>query len=297
MEVFGIAVVAAALMGAWHVTKYAVPRTMRAVGGRRRSSIDGWKAAHPGAPGMVRWAAGLAGTVAAVRWGPRHLLDETRKAWQEGFEKGREKYGAQPQPDPTDPNDTKNCPVCHGEVVVDGDICPRCLARQEERNTEWDITNPQPSPRPGDWKPSPRPLLVSVPTGTDPKPDPKENEVSIETATGGEITNAEQFHAEAKSVVKEAAADMEDAAADNARAQEDLGRIEQMVASLSKQQAVASDIAAVAALQDPATARAAAAKDRAAAAEQRLAGAKVVEQIAAKHVQLIGTATGPFYNA
>lgn len=40
--------------------------------------------------------------------------------------------------DPYDPNGTRNCPTCKGEVVLDGRPCPRCLAEQQRRNAEWE---------------------------------------------------------------------------------------------------------------------------------------------------------------
>lgn len=299
MEILGIAMLAAGLMGAWHVTKYAVPRTARAMGRKRRAGIDAWTAAHPGAPAVARWPAALGKTVSTLRWGPRFLADETKKAWREGLEHGTRKYGiVPPEPDLYDPNDTKNCPTCGGAVVIAGKVCPACLARQAERNRQWDADHPPARP-PGT---RPRPHLVAVP---DPIPtligkpadNTKENTMTIQTATGGEIVNAEQFLAEAKAIVSEASAELEDASGDSARAQEDFARIENMVGALRKQQALSSDIGAVQALTEPAQARAQAAKDRQVAAEQRLAAAKAVEVIAAKHYQLIGTAAGPFYQA
>jgi hypothetical protein len=295
MVLLGVAMLAAGLMGVWHVTKYAVPRALRAVGNRRRAGIDAWKAANPSAPAFARWGAAAARTVAALRWGPKHLLAEIKKAWAEGLEAGRHKYGVvkaeEPTavPDPMDPTGTKTCPQCKGEVVVDGQICPSCLARQEERNRQFDAAQP----------PRPRPYLIPVPNPSGQQAgQPKESTtMTIQTTTGGEIVNAEQFHAEARAIEAEAAAEMEDAAADAKRAEEDQARIERMVASLTGVQALSSDISAVSALKDPAAARAAAAKARLAAADQRLAGAKAVAAIAAKHVQLIGTAAGSFYNA
>lgn len=320
MELVGIAILAAGLMGAWHVTKHAVPRTMRAVGQHRSQAVTAWRADHPGAPTITRWAATLAKTFAALRWGPRYLARETGRAWREGIDAGRSRYGMpvatqegvdrlpetnrctrcghggsdyNPLHTALSNGETlcgeclaKVCVRCNKNFAVEGDIaCAECRAWQDKRNEQ------APS------LPRPRPHLRPVPNQPV-TPEPKENKtVAIETATGGEITNAEQFYAEAQAIVREATADLEDAAADNARAQEDLGRVEKMIASLRNQRAVASDITAVAGLQDPAASRAEAAKVRLAAAEQRLAGAKAVEQIAAKHVQLIGQATGPFYNA
>ena len=55
--------------------------------------------------------------------------DGDREPHQDPWEKARPVY---------DPNDTLNCRLCNGSVVVDGEICPRCRARQEERNAEWD---------------------------------------------------------------------------------------------------------------------------------------------------------------
>jgi hypothetical protein len=242
---------------------------------------------------------------------------ETKRAWKEGVEASRAKYGP-PPPAADGPNDTKNCPQ---QVVVDGEICPRCLTQRNEcrrRNRVVLAVPPaggRPTPGPFD------PLLcqrcsddegqrkaarrASTAAANPPTTNnnvvpirPRENTVTtIQTATGGEITNAEQFLAEARAIASEAAAEMEDAAADAARAEADMSRIETMVASLTSIEALSSDIAAVAALKDPAAQRAQAARDRVAAADQRLAGAKAVEGIAARHVQLIGVAAGSFYNA
>lgn len=271
MVLFGIAVVAAGLMGVWHVTKYAAPRALRAVGKRRRASIDRWRAENPQAPAVARWAAAFARWCAAVRWGPRHLVDEVRQAWDEGLELGKQKYG---------------------------------VVKTDEPHPDEPVVEPEPEPAaepPSSFNPPvrPRPYLVPVPnpSGHEAGSSKENTTMTIQTATGGEIANAEQFHAEAKAIEQEAAADMEDAAADSKRAEEDQARIERMVASLTGVQALASDISAVAALKEPAAARAAAAKARLAAADQRLAGAKQVSAIAAKHVQLIGTAAGGFYKA
>lgn len=281
----GIAILAAGLMGAWHVTKYAVPRAIRAVGAKRSTGIAAWKAGHPDAPAVARWGAALARTFAALRWGPRYLARETRTAWREGLELGRHKYGQVitdlPTPvDEHDASDQRKCVRCETNPVAEGDIaCPQCRAWQDERDA-------QAPPLPG--------RLFVVPNQTQPK---KEKTMPIQTATGGEIVDAEQFMAEAKAIVSEAAAELEDASGDSNRAQEDFARIERMVGSLKKVDAMSEDIGAVAGLHEPAQARAQAAKDRLVAAEQRLAVAKNVEQIAAKHVQLIGRAVGRFYKA
>lgn len=37
-----------------------------------------------------------------------------------------------------DPNNSRECPDCKGEVVLDGRPCPRCLAEQQRRNALWD---------------------------------------------------------------------------------------------------------------------------------------------------------------
>ncbi|WP_435233388.1 hypothetical protein [Micromonospora aurantiaca (nom. illeg.)] len=44
----------------------------------------------------------------------------------------------QPARNPTDPNNTRTCATCKGEVVLDGRPCPRCLAEQQRRNAEWE---------------------------------------------------------------------------------------------------------------------------------------------------------------
>jgi hypothetical protein len=40
--------------------------------------------------------------------------------------------------DPTDPTGTRDCPECHGAVVIDGEICLSCRDRQEQRNQHHD---------------------------------------------------------------------------------------------------------------------------------------------------------------
>lgn len=289
----GIAIIAAGLMGAWHVTKHAVPRTMRAISSRRANSIQAWKATHPGAPAVARWGAALAGTVAAIRWGPRFLIQETRNAWNEGIERGRQKYGvpvAEPEPDEqvTDP-----APAAQPKCKNPGCFC-QTDPNFDGHEDEDDVAPAEPASNVFPLRPVPNPTPdpTSKPADTS-----KENHMPIQTATGGEIVDAEQFHAEAKAIVSEAAAELEDASGDSNRAQEDFARIELMVSSLKKVQALANDIGAVSSLRDPAQARAQAAKDRLVAAEQRLAAAKAVEAIAARHVQLIGTAAGAFYKA
>lgn len=335
MELIGIAVLVAGLMGSWHVAKHAVPRTMRAVGGYRRQSIARWRAANPGAPAVTRWAAGAGRTLAAMRWGPKFLGRETKRAWKEGVEASRTKYGPPPAPaEPATKTGGASPVIGDGETETtcvqcgrDADgpdtgpygplLCQRCADEEDQRRTARraattvvhtndnqfsyrcntcgqtldGFTTREQAQTAGARHRCATPSNV-VPIRA------RENTVtSIQTATGGEITNAEQFLAEAKAIASEAAAEMEDAAGDAARAEADLGRVETMVASLTGIQALSSDIAAVAALKEPAVQRAAAARDRVAAADKRLAGAKVVEDIAAKHVQLIGTAAGSFYNA
>jgi hypothetical protein len=285
MILFGIAVVAAGLMGAWHVTKYATPRAMRAIGAKRRSSISSWKADHPAAPPAARWAAAAARTFTGLRWGPGFLWRETKQAWREGFKAGKAKYGLLEPPAPAEAEPQAKQPKCRND---------NCFCQDHPDFDGYDPDEPEPLVE----EPSARPWPRLVPVSADePATAQEEKRMTIQTATGGEIVNAEQFHAEAKAIEAEAAADMEDAAADAARAREDLARIERMVASLTGQQALSRDISAVAALRDPATARAAAADSRLAAADQRLAGAKSVAAIAARHVQLIGTAAGRFYQA
>jgi hypothetical protein len=293
VELIGIAILVAGLMGTWHVAKHAVPRTMRAVGAYRRQSIANWRSANPGAPAITRWAAGAGRTLAALRWGPKFLGRETRRAWKEGVEASRSKYGpAQPVDDPAittptaDVGETETSCIQCGQPAdgpepgPDGPLlCQRCADDEDQRRA------------------AKRTSTVKTQSNVVPIRSKGNTVTTIQTATGGEITNAEQFLAEARAIASEAAAEMEAAAADAARAEADLGRVEKMIASLTRIEALSSDIAAVAALRDPASQRAAAARDRVAAADKRLAGARAVEGIAAKHVQLIGTAAGSFYNA
>jgi hypothetical protein len=267
VEILGIAMLAAGLMGAWHVTKYAVPRTARAMGRKRRAGIDAWTAAHPGAPAVARWPAALGKTVSTLRWGPRFLADETKKAWREGLEHGKRKYGiAQnpPEPEPPEPD-----PVDH------------------------------PPARPPGTRP--RPHLVAVP---DPIPtligkpadNPKESTMTIQTVTGGEVTSPEQLVAELQAIVDEAAADLEDARGDAARADEDAARIEKMTQSITYFELLPEDIATVQALVEPAMSRKSAAEQRAAAAEKRSSQAQAALVMAQRHVELQGQgAAGAFY--
>ncbi len=324
--------VAIVLFAAWHTIKHGVPRAYRATSAARRRSIDGWAADHPAAPKSARWLASVGYAATAVRHGPRYARREFAAAWREGRDRGRAKFrpeqytqeppeGGQPETGPpaesppqqstggpqvgdrTDGMEwdgaawTAVCPTCDRPMTGYDDNgylhCPVCGLRAVDRG------KPKPPQRRPDGRPDLRPVPDATPAGSTQTPDAataRSEDMAIQTATGGEISNAEQFYAEAKAIETEAAAELEDAAGDSGRAQEDLARVERMIASLSKQAAVKRDIAAVAALKEPAAARAQAAKDRHAAAERRLAEAKNVVTIAARHVQMIGQAAGPFYN-
>jgi hypothetical protein len=258
VEILGIAMLAAGLMGAWHVTKYAVPRTARAMGRKRRAGIDAWTAAHP-APGGRAVARRPRQDRLDAALGPRFLADETKKAWREGLEHGKRKYGiAQnpPEPEPPEPD-----PVDH------------------------------PPARPA--RHPPRPHLVAVP---DPIPtligkpadNPKESTMTIQTVTGGEVTSPEQLVAELQAIVDEAAADLEDARGDAARADEDAARIEKMTQSITYFELLPEDIATVQALVEPAMSRKSAAEQRAAAAEKRSSQAQAALVMAQRHVELQG---------
>jgi hypothetical protein len=206
MILFGIAVVAAGLMGAWHVTKYATPRAMRAIGAKRRSSISSWKADHPAAPPAARWAAAAARTFTGLRWGPGFLWRETKQAWREGFKAGKAKYGLLEPPAPAEAEPQAKQPKCRND---------NCFCQDHPDFDGYDPDEPEPLVE----EPSARPWPRLVPVSADePATAQEEKRMTIQTATGGEIVNAEQFHAEAKAIEAEAAADMEDAAADAARA-------------------------------------------------------------------------------
>src|SRR5439155_894833 len=60
------------------------------------------------------------------------------------------------------------------------------------------------------------------------------NEMTIDTATGGDVQTMEQLIAELETIGKEAAAELEDAQADAQRAREDAARVDTMVASLAQ---------------------------------------------------------------
>lgn len=319
------------LFAAWHTIKHGAPAAMRAVGKSRRASIDRWRSEHPSAPKSARWAAGLGYGVQALRHGPKHVKSEFAAAWREGKERGRAKFrpetfgpsGGGPDGREGGQVSDENVPVTEQRDaggLTDEAMNARWEAEQRYRDdyARWDREE---GGRPSQDRSSPPERPPWMPAGPAPHGYGAGNvtpinrrssggaggtgsagngsggaDMPIQTATGGEITNAEQFLAESRAIANEAAADLEDASADSSRAQEDLSRIERMVASLSRQSAVANDIASVAGLKEPAAARAQAAKDRHGAAERRLAQAKAVVAIAAKHVQLIGQAAGPFYN-
>lgn len=284
MEILFVVVL---LMASWHGLKYGVPRGLRAVAKQRRSSINKWNQSHPNAPASARWGAAIARTAAMLRWGPRHLGQECKKAFTDAWDEGKRKYRVgQPAPAPTSSTPTDSQPTQ-----------PQPPAPPAAPGRRPGHLQPVPDPPSGG---SNEPGAPNEPGGgrlAPPAPRRGPNPMPIATATGGEVKNAEQFMAEAKAVEAEAAADLEDAGADLARAKEDQTRIEQMVASLKRESAMSSDITAVEKLTDPAAARVNAATARQAAADQRLAGAKAVVTIAARHVELIGRAVGSFYQA
>jgi hypothetical protein len=94
---------------------------------------------------------------------------------------------------PHDPNNTRNCPTCKGEVVIAGRPCPRCLAEQQRRNAEWERqvrhetpeppVPPEPEPEPA---PSPdnRPLAPVIPMFPNPKQIEKEISMASSEVTG-----------------------------------------------------------------------------------------------------------------
>lgn len=95
------------------------------------------------------------------------------------------------EPHPHDPNNTRYCPTCWGSVVVDGKPCPDCLARQQQRNAEWDARHetpeppvppqPEPSPEPA---PDDRPLAPVIPMFPNPKQIEKEITMASSEVTG-----------------------------------------------------------------------------------------------------------------
>jgi hypothetical protein len=333
VEIFGIAILAAGLMGVWHVTRYAVPRTMRAVGKKRSASIQAWKAQHPNAPAVTRWPAAIARAIAAFRWGPRFLIEETRTAWREGMELGRHKYG-QVVTDPptpagaTDPVGTESavsdrCARCGRTGSDNHPLIPRsdgtsacapchysrCVKCEKNFAADGDVACPECRA----WQdernkqapplPRPRPHLVSVPNPIPnligpPATRQKENTMTIQTITGGEVNSPEQLVAELQAITAEAAADLEDARGDAVRAEEDAARIEKMVGCLTNLKLPPEDISSVQGLLEPAMARKAAAEQRAAAAEKRASQAQSALVMAQRHVELQGQgAAGDFYRS
>jgi hypothetical protein len=103
---------------------------------------------------------------------------------------------------------------------------------------------------------------------------PGGNDMSIATATGGEVTTFASLIAELDEITKEAAGDLEDATADAARAQEDSTRVETMRATLASLDLDQDTLAEISALLEDSGARLKAAQDRQAAAESRAAHAQ-----------------------
>lgn len=147
------------LMAAWHGLKRGMPTAMRAIGDRRRASVNDWRSNHPDAPATARWFAGAARTAAAVRYGPKHVKRSFLDAYKEAWEEGKQKYQVAQPPatrdsggnltfggNPQDPTGVGSCPQCRGRGVINGKPCPSCVERQRQRNEGAQPVSPTPNP-------------------------------------------------------------------------------------------------------------------------------------------------------
>lgn len=268
-----------ALMAVWHGFKYGVPRAIRGISNRRASSIDSWTSAHPGAPKSARWAAGVAKTIAALRWGPGHFKREFGKAFRDAWDDGKQKYKLTPPPPP--------------EVNLPPIPTPQTGGRS--RPTPAPSPGPTPTPPPA-AVPNGRPHLHSVPTDATPtNTNARSNTMTTSTI---EVVSPETLHAAMQAKVQNAAAELEDARADANRAQAAVAETERTVASLTSLKLKAEDVAYVKALVEPDQQWLAAAQSRIAAADQRLAAAKAALTMASRHVELQAQgAAGDFYRS
>jgi hypothetical protein len=124
-----------------------------------------------------------------------------------------------------------------------------------------------------------------VPTTTNNQQGKEGNEeMTIDTATGGDVQTMEQLLAELETIGKEAAAELEDAQGDAQRAKEDSTRIETMVASLAQLKLDEDSLNEIRALSEDAASRLAAAQGRQNAAESRAAHAKAaIDGVRSRH--------------
>lgn len=100
------------------------------------------------------------------------------------------------------------------------------------------------------------------------------SDMTIATATGGEVTTYGTLIAELQAIQAEAVADLEDAQGDAQRAKEDASRTETMLASLASLKLDTASLNEIGQLGEAASARLRAAEDRQAAAEARAAAAE-----------------------
>jgi hypothetical protein len=112
--------------------------------------------------------------------------------------------------------------------------------------------------------------------------------------SAGDIATAAQFAAAADGLVDSLTAEFDDAAAGVVCTQRDSRRDHRMAASLGSL-LPEPDATAVRRLIEPGEQLVQAAKDRLAAASELLARGRAVQEVAAKHAQLMGRAVGPFY--
>lgn len=110
------------------------------------------------------------------------------------------------------------------------------------------------------------------------------DEMTIDTATGGDVQTLEQLIAELETIGKEAAAELEDAQGDAQRAREDSARVEAMVASLAQLDLDKDSLNEISALAEDSASRLSAAEARQNAAESRAAHAQqAIDGVRSRH--------------
>lgn len=157
------------LLAVWVVTwmlKTATQDVAYAVTGKPnpRYELKKQRAAQAGRPaksqpryGTREWAADLYSDALAAHTEKRRKAAKAKgQPVDDMVELVREPRTVPTQRHPHDPNNTRNCPTCKGEVVLDGRPCPTCLAEQKRRNAEWEARHETPEP-PVPPRPTPQP--------------------------------------------------------------------------------------------------------------------------------------------
>jgi hypothetical protein len=281
MEPIGMIVFAVCLFFAVGTATKSAYKGVRGTYTRRR---DDWAKANPGASRVAQRAAALGSIAATMRYGGPAIKHGWRFGWSDGWARGKEWAAqhkpVQPEPDAAPTPRPSVDPSATQQAGGDQRQAAAPTQRVDGRPNLRAVPASQPDPQPS------VPIQPNNPKGT---PD------MVETATGGEVVNAETNLAEANAAVKEYAADFEDAGGDEQRAKEDLTRIEVWTASIAKAKAPQQRVAEVAKLLEPAKQRLAAAESRKVAASNALALAKAVQESAAQDMQQMGKAVGPWY--